>query len=74
MTNRRAVLAGGACALSAPYFFFTSTVRADKLTDKSGFPIVTGNFGMRPVGHLTGTDIVVEGGGTILGRRIRAQA
>ncbi|MGH2582213.1 MAG: hypothetical protein ACRDFQ_04885 [Anaerolineales bacterium] len=76
MQNRRTLLAGGACALGAPYFFFTRTVKADQLTGGlvKAVTVVADSMDMRPAGPQTGADVGLSGGGTIVGRGIRGQA
>ncbi|RWQ59649.1 hypothetical protein [Mesorhizobium sp.] len=62
--------------MAAPYFYTSTIVRADELTDGlvDNVRVLTSNLSMSPAGRSDGTDRQVAGGGTVYGRTVQEQA
>lgn len=75
MFTRRQVVVAGACGLAAPYFYSTTIIKADELTDGlvDNVRVLADNLSMTPAGRVDGNDREVAGGGTVYGRTQTAQ-
>ncbi|WP_150129124.1 hypothetical protein [Rhizobium phaseoli] len=62
--------------MAAPYFFTSTIVKADELTDGliKDVKVVANALSMVPAGRVDGTDRQVVGGGTVYGRALQQQA